>query len=89
MRIPDGVEDFADGEWRGRVLADEPESFLQLCRDRILKPKEMIWLETLSQTRCLDGSEPVVHVMEKMQVVSKLQAQSLEQFGDVHQIFFR
>ena len=49
----------------------------------------MVWLETLSQTRCLDGSEPVVHVMEKMQVVSKLQAQSLEQFRDVHQIFFR
>src|SRR5690348_6944680 len=78
VRIPGGVEDFADGEWRGRVLADDPESFLQLCRDRVLKPKEMIGLKALSQTCGLDRSEPVVHVMQQVQVVSKLQAESLK-----------
>ena len=48
LAIINGVEYFADGQWRSGVLADKPEALLQLRGNRILEPKQMIRLEALS-----------------------------------------
>jgi hypothetical protein len=49
LAIENGIENFADGERRGGVLTDETKTFLQLRRNRIFKPKQVIRLEALSE----------------------------------------
>src|SRR5215467_4388562 len=44
LTIVDGVEDFAHGDGRCGMAADETETFLHLRRSRILEPEEMIGL---------------------------------------------
>ena len=88
VRVPDGVEDLADGQRRGRVLANDAEAFLQFCRDCIFEPEEVIGLEALSEARGFDGSEAVVNVVEQVKIVAEFQAQRFEQFGNMKEIFF-
>src|SRR6266850_119761 len=54
LAIINGVEYFADGQWRSGVLTDKPEALLQLRGNRILEPEQMIRLEALSQARRFD-----------------------------------
>ena len=42
LRIPDRVEDFADRQRRHRMLPDQFERLLILCRGRVLEPEEPI-----------------------------------------------
>src|SRR5258708_36656719 len=55
LAIVDGVEDFADGERRGGVAANQAKTFLQLGRRGIFEPEEMIWLELFSPAGGLRG----------------------------------
>ena len=87
--VPNAVEHLAHGQ-RGRgVLADEPESVLQLGRHRIFHPEKMKRLKLLAQTRCLDGSQPMVNIMQQVQIIAKGVAQRLKKLGNMAQIFFR
>src|SRR5258708_32388410 len=59
LAIINGVEYFADGQWRSGVLTDKPEALLQLRGNRILEPEQIIRLEALSQARRSDRREPM------------------------------
>jgi hypothetical protein len=46
--IPNRIENFAHREGRRSVLANDAKSFLQLRRNRIFQPEQVIWLQILS-----------------------------------------
>src|SRR5215470_6453199 len=83
VSLPDGVEHFASGDRCSRVLANEPESFLQLCRNRIFHPEEMKRLQLFSQTRSFDWRQSVVTIMQEMDVLAASLADSLKQLWRV------
>ena len=89
FRVPNAVEDLADGQRCRRVAADEPEAILQLGRNWILQPEEMIGLQLLAQAGCLYGSEPVVNIVQQIQIVTQRFAQRLKELGNMAQILFR
>jgi len=76
--IPHRVKNFANRQWRSRVLANNAKSFLQFRGDRVFQPKEMLWLQTLAQSSRLDWPQPVMNVVEQLDVIAILRAQSLE-----------
>src|SRR5579872_4703794 len=86
VRIPDGIEDLADRQRRGRMLADEPVRLLQLAGNRVFHPEKMIRFEALSQPRRLDRRQPVMNVVEQVKILSILHAKSFKQFWKVVQI---
>src|SRR5579863_2104226 len=71
VRIPDGVEDFADSDGRCGVLANDLETLLQLRRGGVFKPEEMKWLQFPAQAAGLKGSKPMVAVVEQVQVIAE------------------
>src|SRR6185295_661289 len=71
LAVVDGIEHLADGERRRRVLSDDPESFLQLCRDRVFQPEEVMRLQIFAETRGFDRREPMMHVVQEMNVRSE------------------
>ncbi len=88
VRVPNGVEDFADSERRGGVLADDAETFLEFGGDGVFEPEEMIRLETFAKARRFDGSEAVMCVVKQVNVVAEFQAKGFEELWDMQQIFF-
>jgi hypothetical protein len=81
VAVEDGVEHLADRDRRGRVMADDAERLLQLRRHRILHPEQPVGLERLAERTGLDRCQPVVHVMQEVQVVAELTAQPVEHRG--------
>src|SRR4051812_15554827 len=88
LRIPDGVEDLADGERRRGVLTDDAESLLKFRRDGILHPEQMMGLERLSKTRRLDGSQAVMHVVQQVNILTERLPQLFEERWNKPQVFF-
>src|SRR5204863_881941 len=86
MRVVNAAEYFAQGQWRGGVLADNAKALLQFSSDCVLKPEEMIRFERFAKPRRLNGRKPVMRVMQKMHIVAILDAQSLKQVWHVHQV---
>src|SRR6266404_6175188 len=82
LAIVDGVEDFADGERRGGVAANQAKTFLQLGRRGIFEPEEMIWLELFTEAGGFDGREAVMRIVEEVKVGAEFPAQAFEQAGD-------
>src|SRR6266446_3953241 len=68
LAIEDGIEDLAHGQRGYRVLADEPEALLQFSRGWVFQPEQMIWFQLFSQPRCFYGGEPVVRIMQQVDV---------------------
>ncbi len=79
VAIIDAVEDFADGNRRRRVLPDRAESLLELGRDRVFHPEEMIRLEALPEPRGLDRPQPVMDVVEQLNSGAELAPEPLEE----------
>ena len=75
VAVPDGVEDLAGSDGRGGVLADELEALLQLRRAGIFHPEEVIGLERLAEARGLDRREPVMDVVQQMDVGAEFDAE--------------
>src|SRR5207245_2348994 len=69
-RVPNGAENLADRQRRCGVLAHDAVTFLQLSGHRVFQPEQMIGLETLSQARRFDWREPVMRVVQKMNVTA-------------------
>src|SRR5277367_3167335 len=74
VRIPNGIENFANSQRRSRVASNDAEAFLQLCGHCVLEPEQVIGLQTLSQPRCLDRSQSMMNVVEQVKIIPKLQA---------------
>ena len=71
LAVPDRVEDLADRE-RGRgVLADQTEVGLVLGRHRVLQPERAVRLEVLAEPRRLDRRQPVVDVVQQVDVPAR------------------
>ena len=80
--VPDGVKDFAGGDWGGGVPADELEGLLQLGGTRIFHPEEMIGFERFAEPRGLDRGEAVMDVVEKMKIGTEFDAELFEESRD-------
>src|ERR1700687_6203242 len=78
LAVVDGVENFADGERRGGVAANQAKAFLQLGGDGIFEPEEMVGFELFAEAGGFDGREAVMRVMEQMEVGAKFLAQAFE-----------
>src|SRR6266702_317629 len=78
LAIINGIEDFTHRQRRGGVLADQTETFLQLRRNRVFEPEQMIRFEVLSEPPCFDGREPVMRIVEQMEIRSEFFAQPFE-----------
>ena len=89
FRIPDGVEYLAHSKRRGSVLADEAKAILQLRRNRVFQPEKMIRFQLLAQARRLDGREPVVNIVQQVQLIAQGIAQRLKELGYMPQVLFR
>ena len=89
LAVPDRVEDLAQRDGRGRVLADQAEALLQLRRDRVLQPEEAVGFEILAEPRGLDGGQAVVGVVQEVDVPAHGIAQLLEELRDQRQVLVR
>ncbi len=69
--VPDGVEDFASGEGRGGVLANEAKAFLKFGWDWIFHPEKVEGLEFFAEARGFNGREAVMTVVEEVKVVAE------------------
>src|SRR5216683_1392011 len=76
LAIINGIEDFTHRKRRGGVLADQTETFLQLRRNRVFEPEKMIRLQFFSEARRFDGREPVMRIMQQVQIRSEFFAQT-------------
>ena len=87
LGVPDRIEDLADRERGGGVLADQPEAGLVLGRGRVLEPEQPVRLEILAEPAGLDRGQTMMDVVEQMNVPAERIARFLEQLGDVAHIF--
>ena len=79
MAIVDRVEHLADRERRRGVLPDQAERLLCFGGHRILEPEEVLRLEALAETRRLDWRQPVMRVVQQVDVRAELPAQPIEE----------
>src|SRR6267142_5501092 len=85
LAIVDGVEDFADGERRGGVSADQAKTFLQLGGSGIFEPEEVIGLEFFAEAGGFDGRKAMMYIVEQGKLGAKFLAQAFEQAGhEIH-----
>src|ERR1700744_5459843 len=64
VRVPYGVENFANGKWRRGVPADDLESLLKFGGCRVFEPEQVKRLQLFAETPCFDGREAMVAVVE-------------------------
>src|SRR5579859_7116586 len=69
VRVPNGVEHFTHRNWRGRMLAKDPKPLLQFSRSGVLDPEKMKGLQVLAQPACLDRRQPMMAVMQQVQLL--------------------
>src|SRR5918996_3888 len=72
--IVNRIEDLTNGERRGGVLPNQSEARLLFRRCRILEPEQMIWLEALAEPSGFNRRQPVVDVVQQVDVVSEFLA---------------
>src|SRR5690625_6079403 len=70
------------------MLADQPETLLQLGRCTIFQPEEAVRLHLLAKPGSLDRCKPVMAVVQQMEVVSILIPDTPEEARKMVQIFF-
>ena len=81
LAIVNAVEDFADSQRRGGVLADEPEAFLELGGNRIFEPEEMGRFEFLAEACGLDRREAMVSIVKQMQIGTEFLRRRMKSCG--------
>src|SRR3954463_556965 len=80
LAIPDGIEHFAGGDGRDRMLANELEAALIFSGRWIFEPEQAIGLEISRQARGLDRRQTMMHVMKQLEVRAVICAQSFKEF---------
>ena len=86
LDIPDRTEHLANRDRRRGVLSDQPERLLVLRRGRVLHPEQPAVLDSLAEPGGLDGREPVVYVVQQVEVEPEPVAHGLEIGGREVQI---
>src|SRR5271168_3485184 len=66
VRVPDGVEDFADGDGCSGVFTDELEAFLMFGGGGVFEPEKMKVLEFFAETRRFNRREAMMAVVEQV-----------------------
>src|SRR5690242_12356660 len=77
-RIPDGAENLADRQRRRRVPAHDPVTFLELSGHGVFQPEQMVRLESFPKPRCFDWRQPVMRIVQKMNVTAILHTKGFE-----------
>ena len=85
--IPDAVKDFPHRNRRDGVLADQAEARLVFSRRRIFHPEHAEFFDALTETRCFNRRQAVVHVMQQMFVEAKFTAHRVEQLRREVEVF--
>src|SRR6266704_3234154 len=86
LAILNRIEDFPDGQRGSGVLANQPKTFLQFRRCWVLKPEGPVWLKIFAQSRGFNRSQPVVGIVQNVNLRTELLAQSCEQLWNKTQI---
>src|SRR6266404_3278542 len=86
LTVVNGVENFADCERRCGVLANQAKAFLHFPRGGILEPEEMIRFQVFTQPRRFNRREPMVSVMEQVDVGAEFLAKFFKELGSEIQI---
>src|SRR5947208_3078244 len=79
VAVVDRVKYLSHGQRSGSVTPDDPEPLLQLGWCCIFEPEEMIGFKFFAQARCFDGAEPMMRVVQQMNLRAKLLAQPGEE----------
>ena len=69
------------------MVPDEPQSILIIGRGWVFHPKQIVLLDFLAKSRCLSGQQPMMHIMQQLQIRSKAISNRLEDARHVPQIF--
>src|SRR5580658_2133933 len=85
--VPDSVEDFADRERRGGVLANDAKAFLELGGDGVFEPEEVIGLEAFAEACSFDRREAMVGIVEKMNVIAIFNSKRFKELRNMEKIF--
>src|ERR1700722_835814 len=88
VRVPDGVEDFADSDGGGVAGSDDLAAISHFGGGWIFEPEKMKWFEFFPETRSFNGSEAMVAVVEQVQIVAEGFADACEELGHVTKIGF-
>ena len=86
--VPHGVEDFSCGDWSCGVTTDEFEALLKFGGAGVFHPEEVVGFERLAEACGFDRREPMVDVVEKVDVGTELNAEFFEERWDEVEIFF-
>ena len=89
LAIPDAVENFADGDRRDRMLANQPEAGLVFRGRGVFHPEQAIRLDRFAETRGFDRRQAVVDVMQQMRIEAEFVAHGFEEFRHEVEILFR
>src|ERR1700738_2346039 len=87
--IPNAVEYFPHGKRRGGVLTNEAERSLVVRRNGIFQPEQAVGLQSFTQLCRLDRRQPMMRVMEQVDVPTERRAGRLEQLRCRGQILAR
>jgi hypothetical protein len=89
LAIVNCIEHFTGGQRRCGVLPNQAKACLQFRGSWIFEPKQMKRLEFLARARSLDGSRPVMRVVQQMHIGPKLLAQSRKELRHKIQVLLR
>jgi hypothetical protein len=64
------------------MLPDKPETFLIVGNHRILEPEQAIWLELLAKSRRFYRRQPMMNIVEQVNVRAERRACGFEQLRD-------
>ncbi len=84
--LPARVEQLAHCQRRGRVLADQAEALFVLRAQRVFQEEQVIRLKFLRQPRRLNRVQPLVDIVQELDLFAQRHAQVFQQPGDNSQI---
>ena len=71
------------------MLANDAEPLLKLGANGIFQPKQVIGLQTLAEASGFNRRQPVVDIVEQMNVIAVLFTQGFEKLRHMEKILFR
>ena len=86
LAIVNCVENFPDSERRSGMPANQPKTLLQFRRCWILKPERPVRLNVFTQPRGFNRSQPVVGIVQNVNLRTELLPQSCEKLRHKTQI---
>ena len=72
LAVEDAVENFADSQRRGGVLADDSEAGLKFSGGRIFQPEKVMRLVFFPKPAGLDGSQAMMGIVQAPRALPRL-----------------